>query len=89
MATFKGGTRYRLLDPQRYDDEMGEGYAWAESVQGADGSRIADCWICNDRGEVHPGYDACPVPILFEDLDGDSAEPGLLEDRDPAGPGWG
>ena len=25
----------------------------------------------------------------YEDLDGDSAEPGLLEDRDPAGPGWG
>lgn len=24
---------------------------------------MADCWICNEFGEVHPDYNVSPVPV--------------------------
>lgn len=68
----KNGTTYPLLDPERYDDDLGEGYGFAQVYgQGGEpenGWYVADCWIVNEAGEVHPGYDQQPVPIRADDV---------------------
>jgi hypothetical protein len=66
--SFSSNTRYPLVDPTRYDDDLGEGYAFAHTVENVDGCTIVDCWIVNEAGEVHPGYDECAVPIRYEDV---------------------
>lgn len=66
--SFTSGRTYPLIDPERYDDDYGEGYAYVRAVEGSDGCRLTDCWIVNERGEVHPGYDQCAVPILYSDV---------------------
>ena len=69
MATFKAGATYPLKDPERYDDEYGEGYGYAQAYGQCDGMTISDCWIVNKEGDIHPGMDESPVPVCINDLD--------------------
>lgn len=72
---FKPNHSYALRDPERYDDEFGEGYGRAIAGPSTmEGAWLTDCWIANDQGKVHPGYSACPVPIRFEDVVEESAK---------------
>jgi hypothetical protein len=69
---FKAGYIYPLLDPERYDDEdFGTGFGHVLIPAGSDPGTcfIVDAWIVNERGEQHPGMDACPVPVHLEDVD--------------------
>lgn len=69
--------RYKLADPDRYDDEFGTGFDHAE-VYGqitCEGMFICDCWITNAAGEVHPGLAESPVPVRIDDVIPDTAEP--------------
>lgn len=62
--------RYKLADPDRYDDEFGTGFDHAE-VYGqitCEGMFICDCWITNAAGEVHPGLAESPVPVRIDDV---------------------
>lgn len=83
MSTFKSNTSYALKNPTAYDDEYGTGYGRAETYGPIDceGMFIVDCWIVNDVGEVHPGYNESPVPVRFEDLVPESAMPAVNSDR--------
>lgn len=64
------GYRYPLLTPDRFDDELGEGYAFAMIPSGGiAGVHVHDAWIVNERGELHPGYSADAIPVLAADLD--------------------
>lgn len=80
--SFKSDMSYALKDPMRYDDEHGEGYGRVEVLEGGDGVFIADCWITDDNGEVHPGYAESPVPIQFQDVDPQSMRPGSNGERE-------
>lgn len=73
--SFVSGTAYPLRDPTHYDDEdFGEGYGLALAADGTDGCVIADCWIVNRQGEIHPGYRESPVPVRYQDVVDDPIE---------------
>jgi hypothetical protein len=71
VSGFVRGETYALIDPERYDDDYGVGYSFAKVADKIPGSHITDCWIVNGHGEIHPGYNTCPVPICFDDVDDD------------------
>ncbi len=85
---FKGGNIYRLKDTTNYDDDHGQGYDCVETFSPEDGYFVRDCWIVNEQGEVHPGYDAEPVPVRFCDVEPDPIGPAKNTDKDRAGMGW-
>jgi len=73
--SFESGRTYPLRDPTRYDDDdFGTGYGFARADQGTDGCFIADCWIVDGHGRVHPGYSESPVPIRYQDVVDDPME---------------
>ncbi len=88
--TFKTNTRYRLKEADMYDDDLGTGYAYAETYGQieCEGMIICDCWITDEFGNVHPGYDQSPVPVRFCDLVASSAEPGRLGTRSRSTAMW-
>ena len=70
--SFQAGYIYPLLDPERYDDEdLGTGYDHVAIEHDAqpNGCYVHDAWIVNSKGDVHPGYGECPVPMRPEDVD--------------------
>ena len=87
---FKTATRYRLADPAHYDDEFGKGYAYAETygLIECDGMHIVDCWITDELGNIHPGYDESPVPVRFCNLIADTTEPGMVRTRERSHALW-
>lgn len=87
----KGGMTYPLLDAEHYDDELGEGFSYAAVADETtgDGMYVADCWIINKEDKVHPGYDACPVPIHVNDLDVANGFQTTMPDRERKWGGWG
>lgn len=82
------GFRYPLKTPDYYDDEWGSGYQFADVPGDVAGGpyRVADAWITNEHGEVHPGYSSNPVAILADDVDLDKPEPSLAGARERASP---
>ena len=85
---FKAGKVYRLKDAERYDDEYGEGYNHVEAVGDCDGMIITDCWVVNASGDIHPGYDECPIPVRFEDVE-ETNLPAINNERARSGfVGW-
>jgi hypothetical protein len=72
MTITREGVAYPLNDPERFDDEeYGTGYAYV-MVPNGEGEHdywMRDMWVVNEKGEVHPGYDASPMPIRMEDID--------------------
>lgn len=44
-------------------------YEFAKSTSYAGGAYIADCWIMNTEGNVHPGYNSSPVPLNISALE--------------------
>ena len=90
------GFAYPLCDPGRYDDEYGVGYDHATLPKGARASlpggavmSINDMWICRATGDVHPGLNACPIPVRIENIDLSAGKRIEKELPDPdRGPGW-
>lgn len=67
---FQAGMTYPLLDPEHFDDDLGEGYTHVALPDDSfPGMVMVDAWPVNPSGEVHPGYDQCPVPIRLQDVD--------------------
>lgn len=67
--SFKKKTVYLLKDPEHFDDEeYGSGYDHVETYGDCDGMYITDCWVVNAKGEIHPGYNECPVPVRFDNV---------------------
>lgn len=73
MSRFQTGVTYPLKDPESYDDEYGQGYAYAQSYGNCDGMIITDCWIVDKDGNIHPGMDESPVPVHIDDVDTEAA----------------
>ena len=44
------------LDRPEYDCLMPADYVQPEN-------EIGDCWVCDELGNFHPGYDCCGVPV--------------------------
>lgn len=82
---FEAGMMYPLIEADRYDDDLGEGYRFAAIPPDAEPGKCHtfDCWIVNEKGELHPGYDACPVPIQMSDLDMAAGVPNPKEPPQP------
>ena len=45
-----------------YDDEKPR-YNCYLPVDYANDCVTGDCWVCDKNGNIHPGYNVCPVPI--------------------------
>jgi len=70
--SFQSGHAYPLVDPAHFDDDFGQGYAYALVASDDPVSSqcwMVDCWIVNADGEKHPGYDQNPVPVRKQDVD--------------------
>lgn len=67
---FQAGYIYPLREPDSYDDEYGEGYAYMAIPHDREPGDcyMVDAWIVNERGHPHPGYGDCPVPVRRDDL---------------------
>ncbi len=87
------GFRYRLWEADRYDDDFGTGYAYADIPSDVGGGPygVADAWITNEAGSVHPGYASNPTVIAAADVDLDNPEPSMTGTRErvSAFPGFG
>ena len=89
---FRPGHIYPLLEADRYDDENGAGFDHVYFAPDSDVREeyfVADAWIVNAEGRIHPGYDECPVPVRPEDVD--LAAGKAMEFEMPApnwAPGW-
>lgn len=75
MSHFETGTTYPLVEPDSFDDDCGEGYGFARVAGDLHDlpMTMVDCWIVNQEGDRHPGYDQCPVPVRIQDVDTASA----------------
>ena len=60
FQSFDADTLYELLEPYDADHPA---YTLALTSEFAAGTQVADCWIFNASGELHPGYAISPVPI--------------------------
>lgn len=65
FQSFEADTLYELVEP--YDAEH-PAYNLALTSEFAAGTRVADCWLFNANGELHPGYAISPVPIAIEQV---------------------
>ena len=65
FQSFEVDTLYELVAP--YDAEN-PAYTLALTSEFAAGTRVADCWLFNANGELHPGYAVSPVPIAIEQM---------------------
>lgn len=64
---FTKGSIYTLEDGP-YDDNNKK-YDCVMPVYDDNGEfYVVDCWITDKKGNVHPGYNVSPVPILVEDF---------------------
>jgi hypothetical protein len=83
----RAGWIYPLGDPDRYWDEddaerygidPDKRYSYARVPAESDPGEcyLVDMWIVDEEGRIHPGYDACPVPIQKQDLDITRGRPG-------------
>lgn len=50
-----------------YDDDEPQ-YNCYLVVEYANGCIMGDCWVCDEQGNIHPGYNVCPIPISVESL---------------------
>lgn len=70
--TFTSDTLYRLRpeDVEFYTDcaDDGRTYQFARSAIYTTGTKVGDCWIVDDRGSIHPGYDKSPTPMDISNL---------------------
>lgn len=60
------GVIYRAKD-DCYDEDY-PAFACYSPVDYADGCFIGDCWVCDEQGNICPGYNVSPVPVNVEDL---------------------
>ncbi len=65
FQSFDADTLYELLEPYDADHPA---YTLALTSEFAAGTQVADCWIFNASGELHPGYAISPVPIAIEQV---------------------
>lgn len=82
----QAGWLYPFVDPDQYWDEDDAetydiepekrfSYARIPTDAHPGDCYILDAWIVDDEGRMHPGYDACPVPVRKEDLDLERGRP--------------
>jgi len=65
VFTFVEGVIYRAKDGP-YDESKPKYDCYIPCSTG--NWAICDCWIVNEKGKVHPGLNACGVPICREAL---------------------
>jgi hypothetical protein len=51
-----------------YDDSRPEYSHVKPAVKDNGQFSMVDCWICNEEGDIHPGYNVSPVPVLVEEF---------------------
>lgn len=74
---FQAGYIYPLVDAESYDDDYGTGFGFVAIAHDAEPGEcyIHDAWIVDENGNVHPGYDANPVPVRLQDVIEDQGRP--------------
>jgi len=58
---------YRAKRGCVYDNDQPQ-YNCYSPVDYADGCQMGDCWVCDEYGNIHPGYSVSPVAISVESL---------------------
>lgn len=74
--TMHYGYRYKVKKSSAYWEQYAR-YKYAQPVAYADKCVIGDCWIVDDRGDIHPGYSNSPVPLCVQAL----SEPEQIADE--------
>lgn len=52
---------YRAKRGQFYDPEAPRYNCFNPASSGR--YSVFDCWVCDERGNIHPGYNVSPVPV--------------------------
>lgn len=65
FQAFEADTLHELVESY---DAGNPAYILALTSEFAAGTRVADCWIFNANGELHPGYAISPVSIVIEQV---------------------
>jgi len=60
------GVIYEAVEPHDSERPEFDCYCPADYVM-ADNA-IGDCWVCDEHGNIHPGYCNSPVPVCCENL---------------------
>ena len=60
--TMRKGLIYKARDGHIYDLNH-EKYNCYTPTDHADSCGLGDCWVTDEQGNIHPGYNNSPVPI--------------------------
>ena len=69
---FRQNHIYPLIDAARFDDVFGAGYDHALLADYGPvdlACWVHDAWIVKANGDVHPGLNVSPVPVIIHDVD--------------------
>ena len=69
---------YKAKRGHVYDDSKPRYNCYIPANSGRYG--ILDCWVCDRRGNVHPGYNVSPVPVSADNIGQAIAEPPSFDD---------
>jgi len=60
--------RIYMLEGGPVDDDYPEFDHVKPAMDDVEGLYIVDCWVCNEYGDICPGYSESPVPIHISDF---------------------
>ena len=66
LRNLREHTIYKAKRGQIYDPDNKKFNCYRPALNGA--YAILDCWVCDEAGNVHPGYDVSPVPVHQDSL---------------------
>lgn len=63
---FSEGVIYRAKRGKVYDDTKPRYNCYSPADDTA--YSLFDCWVCDPKGNIHPGYRNSPVPVNASDI---------------------
>jgi hypothetical protein len=63
---FRNSLIYKAKRGKLYDPERPRFNCYRPAHNGS--YYVLDCWVCDENGEVHPGYNVSPVPVHWQNI---------------------
>lgn len=61
LRLLRTNTIYKAKRGHIYDEDHKQYNCYRPATQGT--YHVLDCWVCDEAGNVHPGYNVSPVPV--------------------------